>query len=158
MFDPDIRRQVYELTLADLERCPIWEFALDEEGREGQDEATVRPVKAKKRLSPGDGMFVVRAAFQLADKTTMVGYLTPSPMGSGIADVQPAVVTEGGHVAFWYGMTAPSRKDITASYRKLGKTRPSQVFPLRYEPAVAIQGKFSGKLDGFYSLGIQSHT
>jgi hypothetical protein len=35
-----IRKQVYELTTDDLELSPIWEFAADEEGEEGQDEAT----------------------------------------------------------------------------------------------------------------------
>ena len=40
-----IRKQVYQLTLDDLERTPVWEFALDEEVEEGQDEATVRPVE-----------------------------------------------------------------------------------------------------------------
>src|SRR5205814_561097 len=38
-----IRKQVYNLTAADLSEHPVWEFAEDEEGTEGQDEATVRP-------------------------------------------------------------------------------------------------------------------
>jgi len=33
-----IRKQVYELTLDDLSRFPIWEFSLDSEAEEGQDE------------------------------------------------------------------------------------------------------------------------
>jgi len=39
-----IRKQVHELTIEDLEAHPAWQFALDEEAEEGQDEATVRPV------------------------------------------------------------------------------------------------------------------
>jgi hypothetical protein len=35
------RKQVYDLTRENLSKFPIWEFALDEEGDEGQDEATV---------------------------------------------------------------------------------------------------------------------
>jgi hypothetical protein len=31
------------LTPADIEQHPIWEFAIDEEGIEGQDETWVRP-------------------------------------------------------------------------------------------------------------------
>ena len=38
-----IRKQVYDLTAEDLRRYPLWEFCLDEEGIEGQDEATVKP-------------------------------------------------------------------------------------------------------------------
>jgi hypothetical protein len=38
-----VRKQVYDLTLADFDVAPVWEFASDEEGVAGQDEATVRP-------------------------------------------------------------------------------------------------------------------
>ena len=54
-----IRKQVYELTTEDLERHPVWEFALDEEGEEGQDEATVRPYELQGTLDPAEGMFVI---------------------------------------------------------------------------------------------------
>jgi len=68
-----IRRQVYDLTLEDLNEFPVWEFALDEEGEEGQDEATVRPYMNSGKLDPSDGMFVVRAIFTLADGSKMHG-------------------------------------------------------------------------------------
>ena len=55
-----VRKQVYELTMQDLERFAVWEFALDEEGNEGQDEATVRPWELAAPLDPAQGMFVVR--------------------------------------------------------------------------------------------------
>ena len=32
----DIRRQVYDLSIADLSACPAWIFAADEERRLGQ--------------------------------------------------------------------------------------------------------------------------
>jgi hypothetical protein len=73
-----IRKQVYELSIADFSRFPVWEFALDEEGEEGQDEATVRPCQRCSDLHPLEGMFVVRASFVLADGTQMQGYLTPA--------------------------------------------------------------------------------
>ena len=69
-----IRKQVYDLAVSDLENHPIWEFALDEEGEDGQDEATVRPWEGGEPLNPADGMFVVRATFELADGTRLVGY------------------------------------------------------------------------------------
>jgi hypothetical protein len=37
-----MRKQVYGLTLDDFRSHPAWEFALDEEGRPGRDEATVQ--------------------------------------------------------------------------------------------------------------------
>jgi len=57
------RKQVYDLTLADLQAAPVWEFALDEEGVAGQDEATVRPYE---RAFP-------------ADVADMVGWLCAPP-------------------------------------------------------------------------------
>ena len=50
------RKQVYELANSDFIRCPVWEFALDEEGAEGQDEATVRPYLYDGDLDPSLGM------------------------------------------------------------------------------------------------------
>lgn len=66
-----IRKQVYELTLDDLRKSPVWEFALDEEGEEGQDEATVRPCEIPAPLDPADGPFIIRALFTLADGAQM---------------------------------------------------------------------------------------
>ena len=43
-----VRKQIYKLEHSDLDRFPAWEFALDEEGRAGQDEATVRPVEIRR--------------------------------------------------------------------------------------------------------------
>ena len=76
-----IRRQVYDLTLHDLNEFPVLEFALDEECEEGQDEATVRPLIASEPLDPSDGMFVVRAVFTLADGSKMLGLLDPACPG-----------------------------------------------------------------------------
>jgi hypothetical protein len=38
------RKSVLELTEEDIRSFPLWEYALDEEEREGQDETFVRPV------------------------------------------------------------------------------------------------------------------
>jgi hypothetical protein len=58
---PAIRKQVTDLLTDDLERFSIWEFALDEEGEQGQDEATVRPRPDLQRPDPGERMFVIAA-------------------------------------------------------------------------------------------------
>jgi len=89
-----IRKQVYDLTSADLATSPVWEFALDEEGEDGQDEATVRPYLLRRGLDLDAGMFVVRALFVLADGTIMTGYLTPPVQGdAGLGTLQPVIVT-----------------------------------------------------------------
>ncbi len=94
-----IRRQVYDLTPADLERFAVWEFALDEEGVEGQDEATVRPYEPRGPLDTAEGMFIVRASMTLADGTRFTGYVTPSLQGGAdLSSCQPAVVVPDGQM------------------------------------------------------------
>jgi len=149
-----IRKPVFKLDLEDFILSPVWEFALDEEGEPDQDETTVRPYPCPGALAPADGMFVVRARFQLADGTTMSGYLTPPVQGDdGLGTLQPIIVTPDGQVAFWHGMGVPSRDEIGESYRRLGKSSPDQVFPIRFESEVEIiGGAVRGELPGFLVL------
>jgi hypothetical protein len=149
-----IRKHVYELTPEDLDRYAVWEFALDEEGEEGQDETTVRPYEAHGPLDPGAGMFIVRARLVLADGTHVGGYLTPPVQGdSGLGTLQPAVVVDGGQVSFWCGMIAPEPADVSASYARLGKSSASDIFPLRFASDVElVGGPVTGELPGFLVL------
>jgi hypothetical protein len=145
-----LRKQVYKITLTDLAQFPVWEFALDEEGEDGQDEATVRPYQYSPPLDPNDGMFVVKAIFTLADGTQLEGYLTPPVQGQNdIGTLQPIIITERGQVSFWYGIQEPNSEEINKMYRMLGKNA-SQVFPLRFKSAVEIlDGDIEGILEGF---------
>jgi hypothetical protein len=152
--DVRIRRQVYELSPADLERFPVWEFALDEEGEEGQDEATVRPYEATLPLDPSDGMFIVRAKLTLFDGTSFKGYLTPPVQGEeGLSTYQPAVVVSDGQVSFWCGMLVPPPDQIAKYYSLLGKSSSRQVFPMRFESDVSlVGGPIAGDIPGFLVL------
>jgi hypothetical protein len=143
------RKQVYELTPTDLAATPVWEFALDEEGEEGQDEATVRPFDGPLPLDPSDGMFVVRALFTLADGTSLKGYLTPAVQGdSTLPTVQPIIVTENGQAMFWLG-AFPQPNAPAKAYKTLGKAA-SEVFPLTYESDIPlVDGPVRGSLSGF---------
>jgi len=145
-----IRKQVSDLTPADLKEFPVWEFALDEEGVEGQDEATVRPMPAAYALDPGAGTLVVRATFRLADGTKMEGYLTP-PLDAepGLGSIQPVIVGAFGQVGFWMGVIRPPPSDLAKFYLRLGKSA-SQVFPLQFESNVELKGgRVSGTIPGF---------
>src|SRR6185436_19790600 len=118
-----IRKSVSELSTGDLEAHPVWEFALDEEGDEGQDETTVRPHPVSGELDPSAGMFVVCARFRLADGSEARGYLTPPVQGDdSLGTLQPVVVTGQGQVLFWWGSIFPPQEEIVASYQRLGKT------------------------------------
>jgi len=156
-----IRKQVYELTLQDLEAYPAWQFALDEEGEEGQDEATVRPIEGP--LDPGEGMCIAKAEFTLNDGSAFVGFLSPSVPGmpklfhyegdDGSSDLQPSIVTPDGHVAFWHGILKPSPQSIAAAYQILGNKNASQVFPIKYCTIGEITtGEVAGDIRGFMFL------
>jgi len=149
-----IRKQVYDLLMTDFEHCPVWEFALDEEGEDGQDEATVRPYSVKGALDPSEGMFVVRARFVLADGTQLQGYITPPVQGdSSLGTLQPIIITPQGQIAFWCGAMVLEAAAIAGNYALLGKSSPSQVFPLQFEADVPlVGGPLRGEVPGFMML------
>jgi len=143
-----IRKQVVDLRSSDLERYAIWEFALDEEGEEGQDEETVKPRPDLEVADPRNGLFVVRAGLTAADGTPFAGFVTPND-DLHIRFVQPTIVTDAGHVRFWFGIVTPSRATLDESYRALGKTA-DELFPLRYRARVDCAGADpAGELPGF---------
>jgi hypothetical protein len=145
-----IRKQVYELTLDDIRRFPVWEFALDEEGTEGQDESTVRPYCAEAALIPPTGPCVVHADFILADGSALAGYVHRTSRPHELESVQPVIITEAGQVAFWYGSFAPSLHIIAEYYRRIGKTV-SETFPVRFRSSGSIlENPVQGMLDGFF--------
>jgi hypothetical protein len=148
--DLQARRQIYELTPHDLKAFPIWEFKLDETAEGGQDELTVRPHMADGPLDPADRMFVVRAAFTLADGSIMRGYFTPPGRGdAGVGALQPIIVTEEGQVRFWCGTSIPGPKRLARSYELLGKDA-RQIFPLQFESEVELAGgPVMGSVPGF---------
>src|SRR4051812_23572941 len=127
-----IRKQVYELTPADLERFPVWEYALDEEGEEGQDETTVRPFVATGKIDSADGPCMVRASFRLADGTAMAGFLTPNAHAQiDLGMIQPVIVTDRGQVAFWCGVIEPDASHLAECYSILGRTA-HEIFPVSF--------------------------
>lgn len=149
-----IRKQVNELSTADLLRFPVWEFALDEEGVDGQDETTVRPYQCTGDLDPSERTFIVQASFVLADGSRMQGYLTPpSPRDGGLGSIQPVIVSPQGQTLFWHGGVKQTPQEISESYRRLGKMSASEVFPIRFASEVSIVGgPVRGEIPGFLVL------
>ena len=148
--DPDrIRRQVYELTLSDIRADPIWEHALDEEGIEGQDEATVRPRPDLRVADPREGMLIARSSFEAADGTRYAGYVYPShDQDPGF--LQPTIVIDDGQIDFWLGAhDAIGPDDLRPLYALLGKTA-EELFPLTYRADVPTGGvALAGTIHGF---------
>jgi hypothetical protein len=152
-----VRKQVYDLTVADLEAHPVWEHCLDEEGLPDQDEDTVRPYPTGGKPLAYDGMLVARARLTLANGTRFTGYLyyVPElPPGAAtsygpLADLQPRIITPEGQVMFWYGGVAPGAELLAEAYRKLG-ARAGGVFPVRFACDLPLEtGPLSGEIPGF---------
>ena len=154
MPSPSVRKSVIEISRRDLDECPVWEFASDEEDIQGQDETTVRPFIVSGELDPSAGMLVVRTRFQLADGTEMTGYLTPRvPPDNGLDSLQPVIVTDDGQVLFWWGVIEPGPAELNDLYRRLGKASQSEVFPIRFASDVPIAGgPLLGEVPGFMVL------
>jgi len=148
-----IRKQVYELTVDDVRQRPVWEFALDEEGEEGQDEATVRPCDISGAVDPSDGPFIVRAAFTLADGTQMHGcFTTPTSDDDGLSTLQPVIISERGQVLFWHGVIAPDAQSLAESYGKLGRDA-ARAFPIQVVSDVElVGGPIRATIPGFLVL------
>jgi hypothetical protein len=152
-----MRKQVYELTAADLQAHPVWEHCLDEEGLPNQDEATVRPYDAGGKPLEYVGLVVVRATLTLANGSGFPGYLYYAPEVPGstygpLANLQPHIITPQGQVMFWYGGFAPAREAVAEAYRKLDADAAS-VFPIRFISEVPLAtGPIRGELAGFYYL------
>lgn len=150
-----IRKQVYDLTLQDFEQYPIWEFALDEEGEEGQDEATVGPFETQSQNDFPAGIFVTKATFTLSDGTEARGFIYPpfgKDEGNDLGIIQPNIITDKGQVPFWHGIREPNSIEINDYSRMLGKSS-SEIFPLKYKSDKKIDLKYiEGMLEGFYFL------
>ena len=82
------RKPIDELQPEDLDAFPIWEFALDEEENEEQDETWVRPVPSKV-IVPDQYSLTVAAKFLTASGEAI----------SGAVDVTTAEEFEFGHGA-----------------------------------------------------------
>ena len=147
------RKQIDQLTAADFDVSPVWEFASDEEGKAGQDECTVRPFQTDGPIDASSGMFVIRATFTLADGSTAVGYVTPpAESDDDLGVVQPVIVTADGQLLFWWGILEPHRDWIDSAYAKLG-LHSADIFPIRFLSDVdSTLGPVSGTIPGFMQL------
>ena len=151
-----IRIQDYDLRLDDLLRFPAWEYALDEETVDGQDERTVRPYEVEPPLNPESAYFIVRATYVLADGTTMKGLVKPVELrkqgGLSTAlpyDLHPTLVTNEWQMHFCYGTKKPSTTTQAENYRLLGK-QADEVFPITIQSDIKVADRITeGTVEGF---------
>ena len=148
-----VRKPCSDLTAQDFERFPCWEFALDEEGRPGQDEATVRPV-AIRRGSKSAGEQIVLGIFSFPNGRVRLGLLTVGA-GLDVNATQPALFVADRLLCFYLGSLLPSKAELKREARLLAEVCDTP-FPIYY--CSAIRGRdgkpmVDGVLKGFYRYG-----
>lgn len=140
------RRWEPEITIEEWRRWSVWEYALDEEGVEDQDESTLRPVPNVKIVAPG--MYgPVAAEFILADGAVLLGSVAPG---------LPHTEFEATYT-IWFAADG-ARLSVTLSGPQVGKVPVAvfdewiarsleqlqrtfaQAFPIRVRPLVAVSG------------------
>jgi len=137
-------------------KFPVWEYALDEEEIEGQDERTVRPRHVKTPINLKSSYIIVRASFILSDGSQMKGLIKPQALNKSSFmstiipyDLSPTLVTDEWQMHFGYGSFKPNPDEIAEKYRILGK-KPNEVFPIRFGSDVEVINRITeGKLEGF---------
>lgn len=152
-------KQYGELTPEDFQTHPVWvscHLADEEEvWFEETDEESFRPWLGPLPVDPS-GLYLVAAAFSLADGTQLEGFVTPAspdePYPGVLGTVQPCVFSaEGQVVCFWLGMF-PQRASVQRAYNVLAK-HPSQVFPVQFNASRELMsGVREGEIAGFYSV------
>lgn len=132
------RKPIDRLTAEDLEVFPIWEFASDEEGVEGQDETWVRPVKFA-RVPPEAFSLSVAADFETASGKRLPGIVGVTTSG-GVEMGHGAVIFRRKYQfvpASDYDLAPRARKALAAAM----KTPVTKIFPLRFILRVLIRGE-----------------
>jgi hypothetical protein len=139
------------LRQSDFETYPVWVNChvedYDEPWYDDTDEETFRPWTKELPVSPNETMYLVSASFELNDKTTLKGFLTPDFENKGdnaLGHIQPNLLTDNGPVGFWTGMFPIDEERRKEIYKQTNKT-PDQLFPINLRglpalPAAALRG------------------
>jgi PilZ domain len=137
-------KRLVELTVQDLTASPVWSY----EGGSGA-EAVVAPTQRDALSQADDEIFLAATDFELFDATRHVGFCFPAD-DSGLDYLQPVIVSESRHVAFWFdGPATPEA--LSAQWAALGK-EPDEIFPVAFRCLVLVDGReVSGRIAGVES-------
>ena len=154
MNTPELK-QSSDLTSSDFERHPVWaavhSFYNDEPWFDDTDEETFWPWSGEFPVSPDLGIFLVRAEFETANGTRLVGFVTPSTT-TDLGELQPTILIGSDQIGLWHGVPGSSAEEREYVYEKLGLSA-EQLFPLRFGTGDALATRItSSQADGFYSL------
>ncbi len=144
-----IRKPISQLSLGDLHDTSIWEFCLDEEAEEGQDETTIKPRPDLTIADQSEGMYIVKTEFIADNGKKYLGFSTPSE-NFDLGIIQPTIVIENGkQIGLWCGAFKPSKDELSEYYKDL-HTSAENLFPLKFRSDVKTKNmKTMGSVEGF---------
>jgi hypothetical protein len=149
------RRQLHELSGADLREHPAWWFPPADGHLTGPDAGTVMPVDASAAAPDGScefppGRYLLHAEFVLADGTALDGHVTFVPGGaSDVAAQEPTLCAPRGQVPLWWGVLTPPPAEVARMLALLGRPRDA-VFPVRWRATLHPPGAdLAGEAAGF---------
>lgn len=102
-----MHKQVYELTLDDLEKYLAWYFPMIEEGE--LDEATVKPAN-EAIISGQEYMLVVKADFTDSLGNEFMGFFYHGE--SELSLFQPCMYLGEKAINFWFGIVEPNVQEL----------------------------------------------
>ena len=142
------RKPIDQLQPDDLVAFPLWDFALDEEENDQQDETWVRPVPSD---SIGRDLYALSVA---ADYQTASGQRIPGIVGvSTEGEIEfewGALLYQGQYIPVPLSDDPDETSELEDVASALGMN-PAQVFPLQFSLRVLLQGEStrrSGIMEG----------
>lgn len=130
--DLSVRKPFSRITRADFAAFPVWEWADDEEGVEGQDESFVRPTTHATVPKADFAQFLVQSKVRLRNGTEMAGCVEVTVQGRRVHCVPTVVFMLDRHLDF-VGL------ETTRLLSRYTKT--SNNFPVKWELSVPLAGQ-----------------
>src|SRR3974377_680732 len=120
-----MKKQLQDLTKADLEDNPVWYFVGEDE--QDSDELTIKP--ASQNEITDDTNIIVKCVFRDQKNRQFIGYINwQAPFT--IEATQPIILLkESIEISFWYGLFPPKEEMIKSIKSNIGEV----VFPITYE-------------------------
>jgi PilZ domain len=137
-------KRLVDVTVDDLVAHPVWRY----EGGVGRDAIVVPATKTTLSRSD-DEIFLAGTDFELFDTTKHFGFCFPAD-DTGIAYLQPVILTRSGPVSFWFD-ELPSEEKLSKQWRLLGKDE-AEIFPATFRCRVLVDGRIiTGRITGVES-------
>jgi hypothetical protein len=149
--DQKIRIQFEDFELKHFDISSIWEFAIDEEGEENQDDTTLRPARNFTIADPSKGVLLVKTQFETVKGKKYFGFCSPA-FEINFGKIQPYIITNRGKHPFWLGMFQPEKEYLEKFYAQLNETADT-LFPIKFKALTPTKGvKLEGLIEGFMCL------